>query len=392
MKLEVLLIEDNREAAEAVRRMLATVDSPSLTIRLEWADTLTKGIGLLDASPFDAILLDLNLPDSHGFETFSRLRPHRRNAALIVLTAEQEEEFAFAALREGAEEYLIKGDVSGAALARRLRLAVERRQMKATERSGSVPPVVLGCVGVKGGAGTTTVALNIAAALARQSHRTVAIELKQEYGMFSYQLKHSPAANLSSLCALGAGAIDTAAVTSTLCTFPFGLQVLFGPQRPGEYGKLDPATAETLIKTTARMADRVVIDLPSPSSPITEAAVRQCDFVVMVMERDPVSVHAAKLFLDVLHSWRISQLVAGVVVVNRVMVQTPAALGEVAGELGCVVLGAIPPAIELCAKAMHSGSPVVLFEPDSTLAGALTAVAWRFSDQPSLRALRQPAG
>ncbi|HXN47785.1 MAG TPA: response regulator, partial [Bryobacteraceae bacterium] len=229
--LKLLLIEDQPEYAQLVKRMLAVAEAPAPTVKLEWVDTMEKALGRLGASPFDAILLDLNLPDSSGLQTVTRLLPHRGNAALIVWTASEDEELAFAALREGAEEHLVKGDVTGPALIRRLRLAVERHQSKTREDEAAARSVVLGFSGVKGGAGTTTVALNVAAALAKQNRSTIAIELQPCGGMFSYQLKHAPAANLRLLNALGA----------SLCSLPLGLRVLFGPQRPEEFGDLDPA-------------------------------------------------------------------------------------------------------------------------------------------------------
>jgi len=388
-KLTVLFIEDHAGTADVVKRMLAAAESPAPSIRLEWVDTLEKALARLDAGCFDAILADLNLPDSRGLETFSKLRAHRGNAALVVFTASEDEQLAFAALREGAEEYLVKGDVSGAALVRRLRLAVERRQSRPREAPVAVRPAVLGFAGVRGGAGTTTVALNVAAALAKQKRSVIAIELKPDYGMFSFQLKHSPTANLSSLSALGADRIDEAAVASRLCSLPLGLRVLFGPQRPEEFRDLDPAAVDALIKTASRMAERVVIDLPAATSAMAQTAIRPCHLVSMVLERDPMSVHAAKMFLQLLHSWGISQSITGAVVVNRVMGLTPMVSSEITAQLSCGILGLIPPAIELCARANQAGSPVVFLEPESTLANVLTELTNTLFEQPSLRAAKR---
>ena len=387
-KLKVLLIEDHPETADAVQKMLAAAEAPAPAIALERVDTLAKALARLDTSPFDAILLDLNLPDSRGLETVSRVRPHRGNAALIVWTALEDEELAFAALREGAEEYLVKGDVTGPALVRRLRLAVERRQSRIRQEPTGSRPVVLGFSGVKGGTGTTTVALNVAAALAKQSRSTIAIELQPYYGGFSYQLKHAPTANLSSLKALDADRIDEAALDARLCTFPLGLRVLFGPQRPEEFGDLDPRVVAALIKTASRMAERVVIDLPAANSAMAQTAIRQCHFVSMVLERDAIGVNAAKVFLQLLHSWGISQLITGAVVVNRSMAQTPMVIAEIAAQLGCTILGTVPPAIELCARSHQAGSPAVFLEPESTFSNVLVELTQRLFDQPSLRAVR----
>jgi len=387
-KLKVLLVEDHQETADAVQKMLAAAEAPAPTISLERVETLAKALARLDLSPFDAILLDLNLPDSRGLETFSRLRPHRGNAALIVWTAMEDEELAFAALREGAEEYLVKGDVTGPALVRRLRLAVERRQSKVRQEPAGSRPVVLGFGGVKGGTGTTTVVLNVAAALAKQNRGAIAIELQPYYGGFSYQLKHAPNANLSSLNALGADRIDEAALEARLCTFPLGLRVLFGPQRPEEFGDLDPRVVAALLKTASRMAERVVIDLPAANSAMARTAIQQCHFVSMVLERDAISVNASKVFLQLLHSWGVSQLITGAVIVNRSMALTPLVIAEIAGQLGCTILGTVPPAIELCARSHQAGSPAVFLEPESTFSNVLVELTQRLFDQPSLRAVR----
>ena len=86
---------------------------------------------MLDATSFDAILLDLNLPDSSGIQTFHKIRQHRGESALMVWTSLEDEDMALEAVREGADDYLTKGDLAGAALARHIRLVVERRKLRA---------------------------------------------------------------------------------------------------------------------------------------------------------------------------------------------------------------------------------------------------------------------
>jgi Flp pilus assembly CpaE family ATPase len=377
-QLDVLLIEDHAEAAVLVQRMLARVESPS--VRVEWVDTLGKGLDRLETTAFDAILLDLNLPDSTGLQTFSKLREHKREAALIVLTALEDEELALSAVREGADEYLIKGDVSGPTLARRLRYAVERSRSRAEEANPARRRAkILGFIGVKGGTGTTTVALNVAAALAQQNKSTIAVEMKAGFGLFSFQLKHNPASNLSSLSSLVASRIDTLEVGNRLCSFPHGLRVLFGPQKPDEFREIDSVTAETVVRTVSQMAECTVIDLPSLAFPICPVVIRQCHFVSMVLERDAMSAYAAKVFLEVLHSWGISQQITGAIVVNRSLTYTPMPINDIASQLGCQIVGVVPPAVELCAKANQAGSPIVFLDPESTFSTTLDEMAQRLS-------------
>ena len=169
--------------------------------------------------------------------------------------------------------------------------------------------------------------------------------------------------------------------------------MLFGPQRPEEFGDLEPAWVEALIRTASAMAESVVIDLPGANSgsSMLRTAIRQCHFVSMVLERDATGAYAARRFLELLHSWGISRLITGAVVVNRTMALNPMVIHEISAQLGCATLGAIPPATELCARGHQAGSPVVFLEPESTFSSIVIELTQRLFEQPSLRAVR-PGG
>jgi len=63
-------------------------------------------------------------------------------------------------------------------------------------------------------------------------------------------------------------------------------------------------------------------------------------------------------------------------------------MNEISQQLGCTILGAVPPAIELCARGHQAGAPVVFLEPESTFSSVLIELTQRLFDQPSLRAVR----
>jgi Flp pilus assembly CpaE family ATPase len=375
-QLAVLLIEDRPDISVLVQQTLE--QAPSGSMRVECVNTLEKGLARLGAGSFDAILLDLDLPDSGGLPTFNSVHERRGSGALIVLASIEHEELALGALREGADEYLIKGEFNEPDLARRVHYAVERVRSRTRETSlARGRAKILGFIGVKGGAGTTTMVLNIAAALARQGKSVIAMELKPDLGLFSYQLKHTPAANLSSLSSLAPGRIDAVEVGKRLCTFPHGLRVLFGPQKPDEFRDIDPLAAAAVIRGASHLAECTLIDLPSLAFPMCQAAIRQCTFVSMVLERDAMSAHAARLFLPVLHSWGISEQITGALVDTRALAYTPTPIPEIAAQLSCPIVGVIPPAVELCAKASAAGMPVVFLDPECTFSSTLTELALR---------------
>ncbi|MCE1170341.1 MAG: diguanylate cyclase [Azovibrio sp.] len=125
--LRLLLIEDNPGDARLIRETLR--DAP-LSVELEHADSLKSGFALLDEWRFDAVLLDLSLPDSHGLGTVSRTRQQAPELPIVVLTGLNDEATALQAMREGAQDYLIKGHVDSALLLRAIRYAIERNRMQ----------------------------------------------------------------------------------------------------------------------------------------------------------------------------------------------------------------------------------------------------------------------
>jgi signal transduction histidine kinase len=82
----------------------------------------------------DVVLLDLTLPDSRGFETFTTVHTHAPDIALVVLSGLDDETLAVRAVQEGAQDYLVKGQVDGGAILRSMRHAIERQRLESARR------------------------------------------------------------------------------------------------------------------------------------------------------------------------------------------------------------------------------------------------------------------
>ncbi|HET9271739.1 MAG TPA: PAS domain S-box protein, partial [Vicinamibacterales bacterium] len=135
-ELKVLLVEDNPADARLVREMLKDAHRP---VELTHAARLRDALEFLRTTGFNAILLDLNLPDSEGMNTFLRARAEAAHAPIVVLTGLADEEVAARAVREGAQDYLVKAEVDGPLLYRSIRYAVERNASDETiRRSGAL--------------------------------------------------------------------------------------------------------------------------------------------------------------------------------------------------------------------------------------------------------------
>ncbi len=125
--MRLLLVEDDEIDAQAVQREL-TSDLPSVG-QLDVAGTLEEGLEKLAAQQYDAILVDLNLPDNVGLETAERIVASADDAAVIVLTGSNDDELGVSALSVGAEEYLSKDQLHHRVLARTVRYATERQRL-----------------------------------------------------------------------------------------------------------------------------------------------------------------------------------------------------------------------------------------------------------------------
>lgn len=133
--LHVLLIEDNPGDARLVREMLNELQGAPC--RVDWKDSLTAGIESLEGGGVDVILLDLSLPDSHGDATFTRMHAAAPDIPIVVMSGLDDETVAVQTVRDGAQDYLLKGQADGALLYRAIRYAIERKEAE-TEREGLI--------------------------------------------------------------------------------------------------------------------------------------------------------------------------------------------------------------------------------------------------------------
>jgi signal transduction histidine kinase len=126
--LQVLLVEDNAGDARLLREMFSAERPDSF----EFTHVLRMGEALIHLAKgdVDIVLLDMGLPDGHGLDTVRRAHAAAPDVPLIVLTGLDDEALAAEAMKEGAQDYLIKGQIENRALPRALRHAIERHRMQ----------------------------------------------------------------------------------------------------------------------------------------------------------------------------------------------------------------------------------------------------------------------
>jgi PAS domain S-box-containing protein len=127
--MKILLVEDNQTDARLFHELIAEFHRPDQARpapEVVWANCLAKGLEILAEQKIDIVLLDLSLPDSHGLETLYQTQDRAGSVPIVVLTGNGEESLAVKAVRQGAQDYLMKAEVSGPSLWRATCYAVER--------------------------------------------------------------------------------------------------------------------------------------------------------------------------------------------------------------------------------------------------------------------------
>jgi signal transduction histidine kinase len=130
--ISILLVEDNSGDRRLISEMLA--EASNVTFDMKYADHLQAAMEYLGQNRADVILLDLGLPDSQGLETLRKIYAQVSETPIVVLTGLNDEMIGVQAVNEGAQDYLIKGQVDTNLLTRAIRYAIERKQAEEREQ------------------------------------------------------------------------------------------------------------------------------------------------------------------------------------------------------------------------------------------------------------------
>jgi MinD-like ATPase involved in chromosome partitioning or flagellar assembly/CheY-like chemotaxis protein len=373
-KCSVLLIEDSPDSAMLVNHFLGA--SKIAEFRVVTAASLQAAHEHLGRERFDAILLDLNLPDSRGIETFARVRDTARGSAIVILTAVEDESVATTAIGHGAADYLIKGEVGGEGLARRIRFAVERTRTAAPADQPTAGRVIV-VTGVKGGAGVSTMAINLATIFSRDDKNAILLELRPSGGAIATMLNLTSVLTIDTLSELGgANTLDSGAGRLS-----FGPRLLAAPAGLSGVAQWEPAAVEALIARAASTAANVIIDATAAIPDLLKAAVGRAWFTLLVLEREPTSIQMGGRITGTLASWSNRVNAVGAALVNHMPFMDAAPLPTVRAELNCGIVGVLPPAREVLQSYRRQG-PIVLAQPAAPISVAFEELATRLERDP----------
>ncbi|RKY81410.1 hypothetical protein DRQ07_04140, partial [candidate division KSB1 bacterium] len=131
--IKILLVEDNRGDARIIHEMLVEQKKKKdqlFSYELTWVGSLKEASDILSEKNSDVVLLDLSLPDSKGLDTFYNISKISNDIPVIVMSGLDDEKTALSAVRNGAQDYLVKGTVNSSLLVRAIWYAIERKYLE----------------------------------------------------------------------------------------------------------------------------------------------------------------------------------------------------------------------------------------------------------------------
>lgn len=351
---KILIVDDDPDFLDMLHLVLGQRAGHETILSAEGEDGLAKAL----ADPPDLVILDVMMPGVTGYDICRQLRadPATASVPIIILTARGQPVDRQAALDAGADDYMSKPIV--------MEELVEH--VDALLKRGGQAPAFEGTVAVlslRGGVGVTTLAVNVAAALAQSEERPVCLaDLCPSSGHVALHLGLRPEPNWSVLLQEE----NPEAVGSHLLQHSSGLRVLASPIFPLVGRAMPRAFAQQVLDTLHSRFAVTVVDTPSTLDPATLAALESATAILLVITPESPSLQTAIGTLRTLKRWASKFHV----VLNQPIpgAQPPTAALERALKRPLTTQIPFDPTQ---AQALGQGKPLVLHQPDAPLAQAV---------------------
>jgi pilus assembly protein CpaE len=303
----------------------------------------------------DLILVDARGDSSAAMANIERMRAAAPGAGIFAVALAAEPELILESMRAGANEFLT-WPLTDEAFHGAIRRTAARRETAMGSRSSAVTLVFFG---VKGGAGTTTAAVNCGVELARLSKRSaVIIDLKPGLGEVALFLGVRP--RYSVLDAIdNLHRLDREFLRELVVKHKSGLEILAGSDQFDRPGASESSAMEELFRMLARQYEYVIVDAGSQINSMTVAALYTADTIFLVANPDVPSIRNGQRILE-----RVRQLGASAervrVLLNRAAEPFPIPPKQIEAALGHPIHHTFPSDYKTVSTALNSGVPLAL--------------------------------
>ncbi len=363
MKEKILVIDDDLDSLKLIGLLLQRQG-----YQVAAAPGGSQGLAQAENEPPDLILLDIMMPGMDGYQVCRKLRrnPQLAHIPVIMFTAKTQVEDKVAGFDAGADDYLTK-PTHPAELAARVKALLTR---SSAVQDAAIQPVrgkIVATLGVRGGSGVTTLAINLSLALAETQPHLVLVDLQLGMGAVGLQLGYPQGAGLSQLLEQHLNQLQIEHVEQALVDYNPALRLLLT--------RYDPTTGTTplladhakrILSLLTRVGNLIVVDLGSRVTNTALEVLKLADLILLCLPPQQPALLMARTLLRHLEQGEVLHGQIGLVLTNIVSSAPSVSPLQAESQLGHPVLGNVSHAAELALAALEQERPILALEPAST--------------------------
>ncbi len=367
----ILVVDDDPAIGKLLRLVLEQSG-----YRIHIVTTGEQALSYAAAHPPDLAILDVMLPGIDGYTLCRRLRDLRQTSLtpILMLTAQSDIRDKLAGFNAGADDYLTK-PFEPQELAFRVKALLARSQGV----SGATPKPaqrghLVSVFGAKGGVGKTTLAVNLAVALARnQNSRVALLDADFSFGDVGAHLNLAPSRTILDLITR-ADDLDDQVLSKVLIRHESNVQVLLSPYRPEDAERIEPEALKRVLEILTDTYDFVLADCAVNYDERTLSLLERSDLIVMVLTPEIGPVKNTTTFLDLA-----AQM--GIVLgkIQLVLNRADSAVGIAAREIENALQKPIPLRLMSGGRpvvmSVNRGVPILMEQPQHPFAQQVTRIA-----------------
>lgn len=369
--IKVLIADDVQQTRENIR-MLLELDRTIAVVGE--AENGQEVLQLVDLTQPDVVLMDINMPVMDGIKATEMISLQHPDVAVIMISVQGEQEYLKKAMMAGAREYMIKpftADELASTIKRVTELNRKRREVQFKVESQDVrrhKPVVVAIYGAKGGVGRTSVAVNLAVALAHKTREKVAlVDLDLQFGDVAVMVNIYPKRTIAELMQ------ETTELDNELLeTYLYernGIKILAAPNKPELAELVNEDGVNRVLHSLTQTYDYIVVDTSCGFNDVTLAALDMADTIFMVTTPDLPALKNNKRALEVLKSLGLGEKVK--LVVNRSTGGYGIDVEDVERAMETQICTTFPSDARSVVTSMNRGLPFVLVESSSPVAKSI---------------------
>lgn len=377
MHEKILIVDDHAETLNLVSVILKRQG-----YEIHTANSGFSGLEAAEREFPNLILLDVMMPEMDGYEVCRRIRKHESlsEVPIILFTAKSRPDEKWEGFQAGATDYLVK-PTNTEELSKRVRMILDRSQKAdgadgadnegsddhtelATQQNPTPAAEFIGVVGVRGGTGTTTTAINLAFTLAQNDLPTRLVDLDMQQGHIGLYLNRQTNQSLNAFAHKSQGFMRRE-MTNQLVPVNENLDLLLAlPNLDGRRQPLSVDQMNDLLYTLSLSDRRIVLDLGQGITATNEPFLAKVDQLIVCIRPERVAVSAARQLLTALDDIVFPGCPIHVVILDFGQgVQLPRQAVE--NFIGHKIDAAVSIPHRVMAQAVNSGKPIVMAQPNS---------------------------